>query len=64
MTKDDVFAIIELEFQYQQNNGDVDDKVVSFIQEESVKSNKNYTAEEINKVIELESLYLKKIGIK
>jgi len=66
LTEDDIFVIIESEFQYQQNNQVVDDKVevVSFIQGESVKSNKNYTIEEINKVIELESLYLKKIGIK
>ena len=63
LTKNDILDIIEIEFKYSQEKGIIDDNTIKLIQEEGNKKGRIYTAEDINRVFDIEEDYMKSIGI-
>lgn len=64
LTVDDVLYIIEAEFKYTQEKGEVNNETINYIQDEGKKNNKNYSTNDIKRIFNIEMEYEKSIGIK
>lgn len=62
ISKEDVGEVVNIELEYIEKNGELDEKGIVFIQREAEKNGKNYSLLDIKKITNTENGYLEKIG--